>query len=563
MNQPLILDEKGMNRPHGQRRELVDLLVVFMLALAVRTITALPQEQPHYFDAYYYYNVAENLHLGRGFVEDFVWNYLETPATVRHPSNLYWMPLSSIIAWLSFAFFGASYRAAQIPFVLLSSLLPVMAYWLSYRVYRKRAYAFLGAILTTFAPFYMKYWACPDNFAPFAVSSGLSLITMYLGWSKRQARYFLGTGVLIGLSHLARADGALLWIAFLTLLAIIWLQPRARVSDPGSSASPDAPETGSRACLFWLSLAIGGYLMVMGPWFYRNWTLIGLPLSSAGGKTIFVRSYPDVFSYSRELTWRSYLAWGWPAILRSKLSAAAHNLTVILGALQFHLAPLAIIGLWQLRRRREYTPFHVYAATLYLSMTLIFTFPSTHASMLHSTGALLPFLFVAALPGIDAAVGWVARRRRTWHPRTAQKVFRIGLTVIVVVISLFDYCQAVFLSLEPLAVQPLWNQANTGYLTVSSWLRESASEDSLVMVVDPPAYYYFTHRPAIVIPHEEIEGILEVADRYGADCLILEHDHVPALDPLYRGQASHPSLELRHSFMDSNGDLVQIYRIGR
>ena len=553
-----------MSRGHNQgNKVIIDLLAVFLLVLTVRVLTALPQEQPHYFDAYFYYNVAENLHLGRGFVVDFIWNYLQVPATVTHPSNLYWMPLSSMIAYLSFAIFGLSYRAAQIPFVLLSSLLPVMAYYLSYRIYRNRGYALLAAILTTFAPFYMKYWACPDNFAPFAVTTGLSLITTYLGWSKGQARYFLITGLLMGLSHLARADGVLLWLAFLILLAIIWLQGRGTARDPGKSESADAPPTAFKTCLLWFSLAVAGYLVVMGPWFYRNWRLIGVPLSSAGGKTIFVRSYADVFSYSKELTWQSYLAWGWDAILRSKLSAGIHNLTVILGSLQFHLAPLALIGLWQLRRRREYMPFYVYAATLYLAMTLIFTLPSTHASMLHSTGALLPFLFVAAVPGIDSAVGWIARRRRTWQPRTARKVFRIGLTVVVVVISLFDYCQGVFVSLNPLGLQPLWNRANTGYLTVSTWLTEQGFEDALVMVVDPPAYYYFTHRPAIVIPNEEIEGILEVAHRYSADHLILEYDHVPSLDPLYRGQATHPLLELRHSFKDSNGDLVQIYRVER
>jgi hypothetical protein len=550
-----------MNPRHNQRVTARDLLVVFLMALAVRALTALPQEQPHYFDAYYYYDVAENLYLGRGFVEDFIWNYLEAPVTVTHPSNLYWMPLSSIMAWLSFALFGPSYRAAQIPFVLLSAVLPVMAYYLSYRLYGKRGYAFLAAIFTTFAPFYMKYWSCPDNFAPFAVPSGLSLITMYLGWSKRQARYFLVTGLLMGLCHLARADGLLLGIAFLALLAIIWLQAGGQF--PSKSDGAEAAELGFKTCLFWLSLAIVGYLVVMGPWFYRNWRLIGTPLSGAGGKIIFVHSYNDIFSYSKELTWQSYLAWGWGAIVRSKLSAAVHNLVVILGALQFHLAPLAIIGLWQLRRRREYTPFYIYAATLYLAMTLVFTFPSTHASMLHSAGALLPFLFVAAVPGIDSAVGWAARRRRTWHPPTAQKTFRIGLAAVVVVISVFDYCQAVFLSLSPLGPQPLWNQANTGYLTVSTWLRERGSEDSLVMVVDPPAYYYFTHRPAIVIPNEEIEGILEVGRRYDADYLILEYDHVPSLDPLYHGQARHPSLQLLHSFRDSNGDLVQIYRVGR
>jgi len=286
-------------------------------------------------------------------------------------------------------------------------------------------------------------------------------------------------------------------------------------------------------------------------------------MSSDGIKTVFVRSYADVFSYYKELTLRSYLAWGWGNILRSKLGAAIHNLAVVVGALQFHLAPLAIIGLWQLRRRREYAPFYIYAAALYLAMTLIFTFPSTHASMLHSTGALLPFLYVAAIPGIDAAVGWIARRRRTWHPRTAQRVFRVGLTAIVVLVSLFNYCQGVFLSLNPPAIRPLWNQANTGYLTVSTWLAENAEEDALIMVVDPPAYYYFTHRPSIVTPNEEIEGLLAVARRYGVDYLVLEYDHVASLDGLYHGDATYPLLQLRHAFEDSSGSLIQIYEIKR
>jgi len=447
----------------------LDLIVVVLLSLSVRILTALPQQQPHYFDAYYYYNVAENLSLGRGFVVDFIWNYLQPPDVVTHPSNLYWMPLTSIIAWPSFAILGASYRAAQIPFILLSALPPVLAYYLSYRIYRRRDYAYLAAILTTFAPFYLKYWACPDNFAPFAVAGGLSLITMYLGWSEREARYFLLTGLLLGLSHLARADGVLLWIALLTLLVVIWLRTRTTSDDRLPACASRNQAIRFRTCLFWLFLTVAGYLTIVGPWFYRNWQLMGAPLSGAGTKTIFLRDYADMFSYSKELTWQSYVDWGWKAIIRSKLTAAIHNLTVILGALQFHLAPVALIGLWQLRRRREYVPFYIYAATLYLAMTLIFTFPSTHASMLHSTGALLPFLFVAVMPGIDCAVNWIAARRRTWHPPTARRVFRVGLTVVLITISLFEYSRAVFLPFNPVAIETRWNSANTGYLTIQAW----------------------------------------------------------------------------------------------
>jgi hypothetical protein len=539
-----------------------NLLAVFFLALAVRLALALPQTQPHYFDAYYYYNVAESLHLGRGFTVDFIWNYLHHPTSVTHPSNLYWMPLTSILAWLSFSVFGVSFRAAQAPFILLSSLPPLLAYYISWRIYARRDYAWLSAILTTFAPFYLKYWACPDNFAPFAVTAGLSLVLMFLLWSTRQARYALLTGVLIGLSHLARADGLLLWPAFALLLGAVLLQQRR-----GSAHDSPLPGSGSRVatptvCFAWFALAVSGYLLVLTPWFWRNWTLIGTPVSGASTKTIFLRSYEDLFSYAPNLSLESYLAWGWRSILQSKLSAALHNLAVVLGALQFHLVPMALVGLWQLRTRREYVPFFIYASTLYLAMTLIFTFPSMHASMLHSTGALLPFLFASTIPGIDTVVNWIALRRRTWHPRTARRVFRVGLTAVVVAISLFDYSQSVFLSLNPLGLQPLWNQANTGYVAVSAWLEENAQEDALVMVVDPPAYFYLTHRPAIVIPNEEVDGILDVARRYDADYLVLEYDHVSYLDPIYRGEATHPALKREHTFQDPGGNVVQIYGIG-
>jgi hypothetical protein len=167
------------------------------------------------------------------------------------------------------------------------------------------------------------------------------------------------------------------------------------------------------------------------------------------------------------------------------------------------------------------------------------------------------------MPGIDCAVNWIAARRRTWHPPTARRVFRVGLTVVLITISLFEYSRAVFLPFNPVATETRWNSANTGYLTIQAWLDANGAGDAPVMVVDPPAYYYFTHRPAIVIPNEDIEGIVEVAGRYGADYLVLEYDHVASLDPLYHGDATHPLLDLRNTFEADGGSSIQIYRIRR
>jgi len=531
------------------------MVAVFLLALAVRTLTALPLEQPGYFDAYYYYNVAENLYLGRGFVVDFIWNYLDNPSSVTHPSNLYWMPFPSILAYLSFLAFGLSYRASQVAFVILSALPPVLACYLSHRLFGKPRYGLIAAILLTFSGFYLPYWVSPDNFTPFGVATSFALLALALGLEKGKPFYFGLAGLLIGFSHLTRADGVLLWVVLGSVLLVAFSQRKAN-------------PWGSRESLLSTLFALGGYLLVMGPWFYRNWGIVGAPLSGAGTKTLFLRNYDDIFSYAKDLTWQGYLAWGWAAILGSKLRAAAHNGLVLLGVLQFYLAPFVAIGLWQVRRQRLYLPFFIYAALLYLTMTFLFTFPSMRGSMLHSTTALLPFFFALAPSGIDAFVEFMARWRRKWHPPTARAFFSLGFTALAILISLFLYSQGVFFSTSPEPILPLWNERNKVYIQAAKMVES----DAPVMTVDPPAYYYFTHRPAVAIPNEEIEVILEVAQRYGAEYLILESDHPSTLNALYREEMtlralrslmSHPSLHLERTLADPLGDPVMIYRLGK
>ncbi|HID63951.1 MAG TPA: hypothetical protein EYP49_14615 [Anaerolineae bacterium] len=105
--------------------------MIFALTLLVRLIAALPIQRPGYMDAYYYYDGAEALYRGLGFSEEFIWNYLDDPQGIPHPSHLYWPPLSSILAYLSFLVFGPSHRAAQLPFILLSATLPLITYYVS------------------------------------------------------------------------------------------------------------------------------------------------------------------------------------------------------------------------------------------------------------------------------------------------------------------------------------------------------------------------------------------------------------------------------------------------
>src|SRR5512140_3710109 len=106
----------------GWRRYAILAVLGFGLAFAVAQF----QHFPGYLDSDYYFAGGVQLATGKGFTEPYLWNYLDDPSGLPHPSHSYWMPLSSIIAaagmWITRS---ESYAAGRIGFLLLAALVPV------------------------------------------------------------------------------------------------------------------------------------------------------------------------------------------------------------------------------------------------------------------------------------------------------------------------------------------------------------------------------------------------------------------------------------------------------
>ncbi|MBN1135660.1 MAG: glycosyltransferase family 39 protein [Anaerolineae bacterium] len=533
------------------------------MALAVRLLTAWLIEQPGYADAYYYAVGARQLFTGHRFDEPFIWNYLDPPPGVPHPGYLYWMPLTAILGWLGMSIFGDSFRAIQAPFVLLSTLLPLLAYGVAWDLTRKRRHAMLAGLLAVFPGFYTHLLVLPDNMAPFALAGGLCLWAAGRGLRDRQPLWFGLAGVAAGLGHLARADGLLLaLVALLAAIGLAWPFGTAQLKSKVRNPKPGMP------CV---ALALAGYLAVMAPWFIRNWQVIGAPLSSAGTATLFLTSYDDMFAYGRPLTLGSYLAWGWDAILRSKAEALLLNLQRLwVENLLIFLLPLTVLGLWRLRRERLLWPFFLYAPLLFVAMTLAFTFPGMRGGLFHSGGALLPFLFAAAGPGLEAALRWAARRRLIPHSganNLAWRVFSAGMVGLAILLSVWALWQAGALAG---ANRNGWNQREAGYGEIGRWLADHSGGDPrglVVMAGDAPGLTWHTGYLAIAVPNEPLDTVLAVADRYGARYLILDDFRPRTTDPLYDGTAAHPRLAVRHvtkagpGQTGGDGQVWQLYEI--
>jgi len=494
-----------------------DLPLLLGLSLLTRLVAAALIPRPGYMDTAYYAAGAVRLAQGGGLSEPFIWNYLDDPAGLPHPGFLYWMPLPSLLAAPFAALLPGSFLALQFPFALLSALLPPIAYGLALGATDRRCTAWLAGLLTLFSGFFFPYWTLPETFAPFALFGALAL---WLGGRRGLGGGgWLLVGALVGLAHLTRADGLLL-LPVVALALLLFPSPR------GARRAP--------RIMFHVSYLALGYLLVMGPWLARNLAVVGAPLPSAGARTLWLRAYDDLFCYRCDLSLRSYLAWGWSGILRSKLWAMGVNLQRFLAEdCLVGLFPFTLVGLYRLRRRPAFTLSIVYLLLLYLVHSLAFTFPGPRGGFFHASAALLPFLHTSAAEGLDAAVGWAARRRR-WNGRQARLVFTLAALALAVLLSL---------SIGR-GKWTAWRTADAVYDRIGRWLAWRGEAGATVMVVNPPAFWYHTRNPCVVIPNGDAEVMLEVAARYGVDYLVLEPDHPRGLAPLYARRAAPDRLSL-------------------
>src|SRR4029077_2985751 len=124
----------------------------------------------------YYTLVAQRLATGHGFTVPVIWSFLEVgarlpnPAVLPVPSNGHWMPLTSIVAAGFMAILGDTWRAGQVPMVMLSAALVPFTYLIGWELLRSRWIAWLSAILAIFAGPLLLYYPTVENFAVFGMA---------------------------------------------------------------------------------------------------------------------------------------------------------------------------------------------------------------------------------------------------------------------------------------------------------------------------------------------------------------------------------------------------------
>ena len=516
--------------------KFVNYLFLFILGLGIVLVVSVFQDSPGYMDADYYFAGGVRLAQGHGFSEPFLWNYLDAPHGVTHPSHTYWMPFPSILTMLGMVLTGAqNFSNGKLGFLIVAGFIPVVTGALAWSLTGKKAQAMLAGTLAAIPGFYTSYLGTTDSFGLYMLLGGLFFLLV--GYRQRLGANLqaLLLGFVAGFMHLTRADG-ILWL-FLGVLSvtIIAYQLNHEHQTQGLAYKFGIFIQPILICLL-------GYIIVFAPWMYRNYREFGALLASTGMKSLWLTDYNQLYSFPPSiLTPDRWLASGLDAIVHARLYALWQNLqTAVVVQGEIFLTPLVILGLWHSRKDLRIQIGGLGWLITLLVMSFVFPFVGWRGGFLHSGAAFQPLFWSAAPVGLELFIGWGEKHRGWVHPQ-ATTVFSAGAIIFSLLLAGFAVSSRV---IGPDLKHPAWGESNRIYTEIENGLHLAGAEmDEIVLVNNAPGYFVATGRSAISIPDGDLHTALLVAKRYGSTILILEMNHPPGLDELYQTPTDHPGIK--------------------
>lgn len=534
---------------------------LFLLGLAIASLVAIFQRAPGYMDADYYFAGGLRLAEGKGFSESFLWNYLDDPQGLPHPSHAYWMPLASLLAAAGMKLSSLfSFAGARLGFLLVAACLPPLSAALSWAISHRRDQAWLAGLLAVFPAYYLPYLGTTDNFGIYMLLGGLWFLALDPvriaaqshaggaadGSPQRQRLPIFVLGLIAGGMHLARSDG-LVWLGLSGLASLL--------PGLGTRGLKLAGWGGWRAAVARLGVLMAGYLLVMGPWLVRNLAVFGSPLAPGGGQAFWLIQYDELYAYpAASLTFDRWWAAGlgmilqvrWEALLQNLLRAFAVQGNIFLG-------PLIMLGGWRLRAdRRVGWGLLAWLMTLF-TMTAVFPHQGWRGGFIHAGAALQPLLWSLAPAGLSACIDWGARVRG-WQPAQARRVFSAGLVSLAALLAVL-VVQGRVVGDNP--AEPAWAESDAAYQRLELALQQAgAGPEAIVAVNNPAGYFVAAGRSAIAIPDGDEGALLAAARRYSARYVLLEVNHPAGLNNLYQHPGDRPGLVYLGTL-----DQTYIYRI--
>ena len=511
------------------------LIILIGLSLSISIFIAVFQPFPGYMDADYYFSGGVQLAQGKGFSEPYLWNYFDPSNTIPHPSHGYWMPLASMVAALGMVMTGSqSWLAGRIFFFIVTITIPPLTALLAYSFTKREDLSFLSGIIAIFSGYYAIYMQLTETFS---INMLLGVIFFLIAHRKNNITYFF-MGILSGLFHLARADGLLWLVVSFIIISLNYSRSYHKLFD-------------------WIkaySINLLGYLLVIGPWFIRNYQAFGSLFGPMASDMMWLTHYNQIFSFPPVINFSSWWNQGVNQIIATMISAIKLNLLSTL-AVQGNIIfiPLILIGAWRLKK----DPRIVYSLIAWIGifslMSIVYPFAGMRGGFFHAGSALQPIFWSMIPVGLVTAVEYLGTRRK-WDISSAKKVFTVSIVALSIIFTSVITVNKLYDSKNHVLI---WGMEEINYRSINSDIKNTNSENIVVMVNNPPGFFLATGNYAIPIPDGDINNLTAAASEFNANYLILEPDGYPeGLDEIYSGEHIDSRIVLINKF-----DGLKLYEI--
>jgi hypothetical protein len=485
------------------------LFFICLGGLVLRLIVLPFIQHPGIGDPNHYYNLGVQLVNGQGFNVDYIWQYNHPPESIVHPDD-HWMPLAGILAGVSMKLFGIGVYTSLIPFILIGTLIPLVAYWAARQLECGENASLFAAAAAAALPEFVLNSVRTDTTIPNVMLACLSILLLTRGLKKGSIPAFIGSGVTAGLTYMTRNDGALLIPMMVVTLAIYWKWGRGDYPAPRWRYAALMP-------LF--------ALMVVLPWTLRNLHEFGTLTSPGLNGMFFFTEQRDHYAYGRTFTLQTMLASQTiPQIIGKRLFELAAAFKLMYTTLDM-LLPVAVMGglLFIIRARdRErwltLVPTLILLAIVLVAYPILIPYKSQSGSFKKAYLTIIPLLIPLGAYAVERAI----------TDRRIQAGAMI-LTIGFMSANAFELVRA------DAHFTNTYLETMRKTAAVVQTLPDTNDDGQLILMAQDQFMLRFFGIRSVMLPMEDRATILAVAQRYHVDYLMMPPDR-PSLDLVYFGE---------------------------